>query len=131
MPEAALVDTHVLIWYSVAPQKLSASALTFIRNRDHRIYVSSMTAWELGIKVRLGKLEQARPLTRYYHQRLAQYGFLELPFTSVHALAAAGLGSDHKDPFDRALGAQAVSEQVPIITQDALVAGLPGVDVLW
>ena len=54
-----------------------------------------------------------------------------LPFTSVHALAATELASEHRDPFDRALGAQAVSEQMPIITQDALIAGLPGVSVLW
>ena len=131
MPDAALLDTHALIWYSVAPHKLSEAALGFIRSREHRVYVSAVTAWELGIKVRLGKLEPARPLVQNYHQRLAQYGFLELPFTSVHALAAAELASEHKDPFDRALGAQALSEQMPLITQDPLVAGLPGVDVLW
>ncbi len=131
MSDAALLDTHALIWYSVTPQKLSSLALGFIRERDHRIYVSAMTAWEIAIKVQLGKLEQARLLHRDYHRSLAQYGFLELPFTSVHALAAAALAPGHKDPFDRALGAQALSEQLPIITQDALVAGLPGVNVLW
>ena len=129
--DAALLDTHALIWYSVTPQKLSSPALEFIRKREHRIYVSAMTAWEIAIKVRLGKLEQARLLYRDYPRSLAHYGFLELPFTSVHALAAAELASEHKDPFDRALGAQALSEQLPLITQDALVAELPGVNVLW
>jgi PIN domain nuclease of toxin-antitoxin system len=131
MADAALLDTHALLWYSVAPQALSKTAREFMRDRRNRIYVSAITAWEIAIKLRLGKLPQAQSLHDYYHQRLAQYGFLELPFTSVHALAAGGLESNHKDPFDRALAAQAVSEQVPIITRDGGVAGLPGVQVIW
>ena len=77
------------------------------------------------------RLKQTRPLLEHYHQRLAQYGFLELPFTAVHALAAGGLESPHKDPFDRALSAQAMGGQIPIITQDAALAELPGTYVLW
>ena len=128
--DAALLDTHVLLWYTLSPEKLSRTA-SDIRRRDHRIYVSAITAWEIGIKVRLGKLGEARSLHEHYHQRLAQYGFLELPFTSVHALAAGSLESDHKDPFDRALSAQAASEQLTIITRDGALAGLPGTRVLW
>lgn len=131
MADAALLDTHALLWYSVAPDALSETARAFMRDRGNRIHVSSITAWEIAIKLRLGKLPQARALHDHYHQRLAQYGFLELPFTSVHALAAAGLKSDHKDPFGRALAAQAVSEQLPIITRDGELAGLPGVSVVW
>jgi PIN domain nuclease of toxin-antitoxin system len=131
MVEAALLDTHALLWYSVAPEALSDTARDFIRDRSKRIYVSSITAWELAIKLRLGKLPQAQVLHDHYHQRLAQYGFLELPFTGVHALAAGGLECEHKDPFDRALAAQAVSEQLPIVTRDGEVAALPGVSVVW
>ena len=115
----------------MTPKKLSRPALEFIWQREHRIYVSAMTAWEIAIKLQLELLEQARLLHRDYPRSLAQYGFLELPFTFVHALAAAELASEHNDPFDRALGAQAISEQMPLVTQDALVAGLPGVEVLW
>ena len=128
---AALLDTHTLIWYSFSPEKLSRTASDFIREREHRIYVSAITAWEIAIKVRLGKLEEARSLHEHYHRRLAQYGFLELPFTAVHALVAGGLDSLHKDPFDRALSAQATSEQIPVITQDDALAELPGTRVLW
>lgn len=131
MVDAALLDTHVLLWYSVSPETLSKTAREFMRDRSNRIYVSSITAWEIAIKLRLGKLTQAQSLHDHYHQRLAQYGFLELPFTSVHALAAGKLESEHRDPFDRALAAQAVSEQLPIITRDGEVAGLPGVSVVW
>ena len=102
-----------------------------MRDRDNRVYVSPITAWELAIKLRLGRLPQAQPLCNHYHQRLAQYGFLELPFSSVHALAAGRLESDHKDPFDRALATQALSEQLPLVTKDGALARLPGVRVLW
>lgn len=131
MADAALLDTHALLWYSVAPDALSETALDFMRDRSHRIHVSSITAWEIAIKLRLGKLPQARALHDHFHQRLAQYGFLELPFTSVHALVAGGFESDHKDPFDRALAAQAASEQLPVITRDGELAGMPGVSVVW
>lgn len=131
MSDAALLDTHAFLWYSVAPGRLSGVASAFVQDRSNRIFVSSVTAWELGTKLRLGKLEQARPLVQNYHRRLAQYGFLELPFSSVHALATAELASDHKDPFDRALAAQAAGEQLPLVTQDARVASLPGVTALW
>ena len=129
--EAALLDTHALLWYSVTPDELSEKARNFMQDQGNRIYVSSITAWELSIKLRLGKLPQAQPLCERYHQRLAQYGFLELPFSSVHALAAGGLESEHKDPFDRALAAQASSERLPLITKDEVLGGLPGVKVVW
>ncbi len=131
MTDAALLDTHALLWYSVAPEALSETASEFMRDRSNRIYVSSITAWEIAIKLHLGKLPQAQSLHDHYHQRLAQYGFHELPFTSVHALAAGALESSHKDPFDRALAAQAVSEQLPIITKDDRIAGLLAVSIVW
>lgn len=131
MADDALLDTHAFIWFSVAPEALSETASAFMRDRSNRIYVSAVTAWEIAIKVQLGKLPAARQLAEHYHRRLAQYQFLELPFTSVHALTAGNLASPHKDPFDRALAAQALSEQLPIITGDASLGRLPGVEVLW
>lgn len=61
----------------------------------------------------------------------AQYQFLELPLTSVHALPAGNLDSARKDPFDRALVAQALSAQLPIIPGDEVSGRMPGVEVLW
>ncbi len=126
-----LLDTHALIWYSVNPERLPESVLERLRDTEQRIFVSSISAWEISIKVRLGKLPQAKTLYENFHLRLAQYGFSELPFTSVHALAEGGLEYLHKDPFDRALAAQAVSEQLALVSSDEVFTGVPDLSVWW
>ena len=95
------------------------------------MYVSAVTAWELAIKYRLGKLPSAAPLLKNYHASLARYGFRELPFGSSHALAEQRLSSAHKDPFDRALVAQALLEDLQLVSNDPEVAGFTEIDVLW
>ena len=126
-----LLDTHALIWYSVDPERLPESVLERLRDTERRIFVSSISAWEISIKVRLGKLPQAQTLYENFHLRLTQYGFSELPFTSVHALAEGGLEHLHKDPFDRALAAQAVSEQLVLVSSDEVFTGVPTLSVWW
>jgi PIN domain nuclease of toxin-antitoxin system len=102
---AVLLDTHTLFWLDTEPERLSPNALARLGDRSTPVYISAMTAWELGIKVSLGKMPAARPLIEHYHETLARYGFHELPFTSTHALLASRLQWEHKDPFDRALAA--------------------------
>lgn len=108
-----------------------SAALAFVHNTRNTIYVSSVTAWELAIKNRLGKPLEAAPLLEHYHRTLAAYGFTELSFTSTHALLAGRLDHPHKDPFDRALVAQAISQQVQLVSADPALRGFPGVTVLW
>jgi PIN domain nuclease of toxin-antitoxin system len=78
MTRGLLLDTHTLLWYSVSPERLPDEVLTLIRSRERAIYISAITAWELSIKFRLGKLPQAATLLEHYHLRLAQYGFKDL-----------------------------------------------------
>lgn len=131
MSEGVLLDTHTLLWYSVSPEQLPEGVMALLRKREQPVYVSAITAWELSIKVRLGKLPQAESLYRHYHRRLAQYSFTDLPFSSVHALKEGELDSAHGDPFDRALAAQALVEEVPIVSRDPVFAQLEGLTVLW
>jgi PIN domain nuclease of toxin-antitoxin system len=131
MTRGLLLDTHTLLWYSVSPQRLPDQVLALVRNRDRAIYISAITAWELSIKFRLGKLPQAATLLEHYHLRLAQYGFKDLPFSSVHALKDRELTHSHKDPFDRALVAQALSEQLAVVSADSRIAAFPEVVVVW
>ena len=130
MSRGLLLDTHTLIWYSVAPEWLPDRVLALVR-RSQTIYVSAMTAWELSIKFRLGRLPQTATLLENYHLRLAQYGFGELPFTGVHALRDRTLSRAHKDPFDRALVAQAVTEDLAIVSADSRLTAFPEVSVVW
>lgn len=126
-----LLDTHTLFWLDTDPGRLSQNALGVVRDRQNQVYVSAITAWELAIKHRLGKLPSAAPLLENYHASLARYGFSELPFSSSHALAELGLSSPHKDPFDRALVAQALLEELQLVSNDPEIAGFVEIDVLW
>lgn len=125
-----LLDTHAFIWFDLAPEKLSVRACELIQNPETVVFVSPMTAWELGIKFALGKLPEAQLMVQKFHQKLSQYQFLELGFTSSDALLAASLPAEHKDPFDRALAAQALGRKIAIVSADSAL-DLLGVSRFW
>ncbi len=110
-----LLDTHLFIWCVDDDPKLSAAAWSMIEAAD-AVYVSSASLWEITIKYQLGKLS-IEP------ERLAgavtSSGFLELPITIRHAVAVARLPALHRDPFDRLLLAQAISEPLHLLTADS------------
>lgn len=126
-----LLDTHTFLWLDTDPERLSATALGAIQDRRNQVYVSAVSAWELAIKNRLGKLPSATPLLEHFHANLARYGFTELPFSSLHALAERSLSGAHKDPFDRALAAQALLEGLVLVSADAIMTDFSGLEVLW
>jgi PIN domain nuclease of toxin-antitoxin system len=126
-----LLDTHTLFWFDTEPNRLSQRALSTVRDRQNQVYISAVTAWELAIKHRLGKLPSAAPLLANYHASLARYGFRELSLSSTHALAERQLSSSHKDPFDRALVAQALLDDLHLVSNDPKVAGFVEIHVLW
>jgi PIN domain nuclease of toxin-antitoxin system len=111
-----LLDTHVLLWWLSGSPKLSKKAQTAIQKAD-AVYVSAATAWEIGIKVALGKLEFRGDLP---HQ-LALNDFRELNINIAHAEAASKLPGHHQDPFDRMLVAQADLESMTLVTSDAQI----------
>jgi PIN domain nuclease of toxin-antitoxin system len=125
-----LLDTHTLLWFDTDPTKLSSSASQLIQNPSTTVFVSSMTAWELGIKFSLGKLPAAHGLVSSYHSTISKYGFLEIAFTSHDALRAARLPATHKDPFDRALVAQALERKLIIVSMDSALDDL-GAQRFW
>ncbi|RIH85879.1 type II toxin-antitoxin system VapC family toxin [Calidithermus roseus] len=114
-----LLDTHTLLWLDAAPELLSARATEHIRDRANEVYVSSITAWELALKYAMGKLPEAQALVQEFHRTLSAYSFLELPFTGIHALQAGLFQTPHRDPFDRALAAQALHEQLTLVSKDS------------
>ena len=114
-----LLDTHILLWWLFNDPKLNAECRDIIRNPAHRILVSSVSAWEIATKYRIGKLPEAKQIVEEYSQILHQSKFIELPITSAHALRAGSLPISHRDPFDRMIMAQAELENLPVITYDA------------
>jgi PIN domain nuclease of toxin-antitoxin system len=113
-----LLDTHILLWWLFNDPKLNAECQDIIRNPNHQILVSSVSAWEIATKYRIGKLPEAKQIVEEYSQILHQSKFIELPISAAHALRAGNLPIAHRDPFDRMIMAQAELENLPVITYD-------------
>ena len=130
-PGACLLDTHVVLWLLTDPNRLSKRAHGILAGRGQPLLASAGSAWELATKHRLGKLPQADALLHAYSQHLARAGIEDLPITSGHSLMAGSLDWGHRDPFDRLLAAQAMTESLPLVTADRAFTGLPGIRLIW
>jgi PIN domain nuclease of toxin-antitoxin system len=108
-----LLDTHLLLWALGSPLKLSADTRKLIDTSE--VYVSAASIWEISIKAALGKLKAdvAEVLAA-----IAPAGLNMLPITGEHAARVARLPTHHKDPFDRILIAQALTEPMILLTND-------------
>ena len=113
-----LLDTHALLWWLDDARTLSREARESIGDIHHEVYVSAVTAWEISIKKALGKLEAPDDL----EEALSANAFRELPISIAHATAAGQLPNHHSDPFDRMLVAQAMIEDLTLVTRDKNIA---------
>jgi len=121
-----LLDTHVFLWMIGDPERLSPEAREVIRNPEHIVRVSAVSAVEIAIKRSLGKLTAPAGLAREIGRR----GLLELPFQYVHGERMQDLPPHHQDPFDRMLVAQALHENLTLITHDRKFAPYRA-KILW
>lgn len=119
-----LLDTHVALWAITGDDTLGPELLDQLRH-DPDIFLSPVSLWEITIKQAAGKLVGPPDLA----ERVRDMGFLELPVTHTHAIAAGRLPPHHRDPFDRMLVAQAVSEGLTLVSRD-LSVGMYEVDIL-
>ncbi len=113
-----LLDTHVLLWWLDDPGLLSPRAREAIQDGRNPVYVSAAVIWEITIKRALGKLDVPDDLER----AIATSQFLPLAVTIPHALAVGKLPHHHRDPFDRMLIAQAIHEDLCLVSRDPHVA---------
>jgi PIN domain nuclease of toxin-antitoxin system len=125
-----LLDTHALMWWLLGDVALSATARDAIADPGNESFVSAASAWEITTKYRIGKLPQAAFLAADVAGIAAAHGFTELPISIRHGQIAGSLPGIHKDPFDRILVAQAITEDMAIVSRDA-VLGAYGVVCLW
>ncbi len=127
---AFLIDTHTAIWWWLDSPRLSAKARSAIAEADLPVLVSAVSAIEIAIKFRIGKLaEFGDPMTRF-PSLMAANGFDSMPITQHHSLTAGLLPGDHRDPFDRLIAAQALTEGMTVVTCDAAFAAF-GCKTLW
>jgi PIN domain nuclease of toxin-antitoxin system len=128
-PDGFLVDTHLLLWWSVMPEHLPESARILLERSDSPLLFSVVSLWEVAIKASLGRGDfQVDPLA--LRMGLLREGFRELPIQVEHVLAVQKLPWIHRDPFDRLLVAQAAREQLTLLTADRTLLGY-GDGVRW
>lgn len=125
-----LLDTHTLLWWLADDPSLSAGARRLIGRSGNSVLVSAVSAWEIGTKVRLGKLPGAEELAADFAGWLARERFEQLPISVEHGIRAGLLAGAHKDPFDRMLAAQSQAENLPVVSNDAVFDAY-GVRRLW
>jgi PIN domain nuclease of toxin-antitoxin system len=109
-----LLDTHVLLWWLADDDLLADATRDSIADGDNLVVVSAATAWEIAIKQSIGRLDAPDDLLDV----LRSNDFEGLSITPAHALAAGRLPLHHRDPFDRMLIAQAIAEELTVVTID-------------
>jgi PIN domain nuclease of toxin-antitoxin system len=125
-----LLDTHSFIWWDGEPSKLSARATALCSDPNNILLFSVVSAWEIQIKLHLGKLTLHRSLGDLIDEQRRVNGLEVLSVTLPHVLALSGLPDHHKDPFDRLLIAQANCEGATLVSADPVFAQYP-VTVAW
>ena len=120
-----LLDTQILLWAAGQPERLSAAARKQLSNPKNELLFSAASLWEITIKRSLGR-DDFRVEPRLLRRGLLDNGYIELPVTSEHAVSIDALPNLHKDPFDRILLAQALTEGITLLTADAQLARYPG-----
>ena len=125
-----LLDTHVLLWAALEPQKLTPPQRQGLEDSRNTLLVSAATAWEIATKWRIGKLDQAQAVVENYPLVLNTLAALELPITGSVARQAGLLEVPHRDPFDRLLAAQALDEALVLVSSDPAFRLFSGVELL-
>jgi PIN domain nuclease of toxin-antitoxin system len=125
-----LLDTHTFLWFINADEALSATAQSLIEDPNHDILLSIASIWEMAIKVSLGKLTMQEPFTEFVLKEMQENNIILLNVSPEHAGLVATLPFHHRDPFDRLIIAQALSEEILIIGMDAIFDAY-GVERKW
>lgn len=125
-----LLDTHAYIWWALDARQLSMKAKRTVTARAAHVYFSPVSAYEMAYKHRQGHLPRVAPLLRRLEDDLAERGFLNLPITLEHGRRAGELADEHGDPFDRLLAAQAIVEDMAIVSNDEKLSAL-GARRVW
>lgn len=125
-----LLDTHALLWMSLDDSQLSEKAREWIADLDNELWLSPASYWEIAIKISLGKYQLTEPLDVFVDREVTDNDMSVLPIRTQHAQTVASLPFHHKDPFDRLLIAQALAEQMTIVSKDDKFDAY-GVERLW
>jgi PIN domain nuclease of toxin-antitoxin system len=121
----ALLDTHTFLWWINDDPRLSEHCREIIANGRNEVLFSAVSAWEIAVKSRSGRLVLPSETEPYIREQVSRNRFEVLSIDLAHALRVARLPNHHKDPFDRMLVAQAQVENLTILTADSEIARYP------
>ena len=125
-----LADTCTFLWLAAADPQLTPIVRSACRDPGNTVYLSALSAWEIAIKHRIGRLPLPEPPVRYVASRREWLGLEPLPFDETAAAHETLLPPLHSDPFDRGLISQAILNGMTIVTPDEVIATYPA-PVLW
>jgi len=114
-----LLDTHIFIWWADQPEGLSPAALSALEDEANELLLSVASVWEMQIKIQLGKLKLSLSLKELVKNQQQTNDLTVSPVALTHVLALDALPFHHKDPFDRLLIAQSISEGLTVVTADS------------
>jgi len=120
-----LLDTHIFLWWLFGDDRLPDGVRQYIEDRDHAVFVSAASVWEIATKYRIGKLPQAEDVARHTTSWIERAGFQSMPISAEHAQLAGSWNVPHRDPFDRMLAAQSMLENIPLATVDKALLQFP------
>jgi PIN domain nuclease of toxin-antitoxin system len=126
----ALLDTHTLIWWSENDDRIGGQARAALIDSDNSFFVSAVSIYEMRLKDNLGKLPSAKKLLANLERYFGDQSFVILPLDFRHADLAGRLPLTHRDPFDRMLIAQALTEDLTLVSNEELFDQF-GVRRLW
>lgn len=125
-----LLDTCTFLWLAADDEQLSPLARDACRDPANAVYLSALSAWEIAIKFKIGRLPLPEPPTSYIATRRAWLKLQPLDFDEAAAAHDALLPAHHRDPFDRGLVSQAILLGMRIVTPDPFIARYPA-PLLW
>lgn len=125
-----LLDTHTFLWFINSDEALSERSKSLIEDAEHTLYLSVASLWEMAIKVSLGKLEVGSPFIEFMTTQLSENNITLLEIKAEHTGLVSTLPFHHRDPFDRMIIAQSLTENMPIIGKDEIFDSY-GIQRLW
>jgi PIN domain nuclease of toxin-antitoxin system len=125
-----LLDTHTLLWLVTDDPRLSDAARNTFLDTNNELLCSAVVCFEIAVKHSLGKLELAEPPRTFIDNRIRNNALTPFPVTIAHAVRVADLPYHHRDPFDRLLIAQALEEDIPLLSADEILSTY-GIRRLW
>ena len=113
-----LIDTHIFIWLQIAQKNISLQKLQILKNPQNALFLSLVSIWEMQIKIQSGKFSLPKPLPDIIKEQQKINNLQLLPITEEQIYELENLPFHHKDPFDRLLIAQAITENFTLVTDD-------------